>query len=595
MNTAVVLPSVLLGHAINTVLAYRHGQASGGAVTMAAVLLIGGSAAVELPRIGKRYWLWVARSRVSASVRADALSGVLSWPARQLHTTPVGEIMARIIGDVEVLSTGVNELFVETWDTLLSSASLVVVMFVYDPELGALALAPVPAALALARLAGARVSRRALRARQASAALTAFVQEGLAGTRVLYASGRRAAWTARMSLLAGAQADAELAATRLDSVLAPLYGTLVTAGVLAVIWLGGTRVADGTLSTGSLVAFLSLFARFTARAYRIPQMANRVQAAAAALARLTPLLAPPLPAAGEPPYASFRSGHVAGLGAGTPGEAAARREGPARVVVEDAVLAYPGAGRPALDGVSLTAEPGALVAVTGPVGSGKTALARAAAGLYPVQGGRVRVDGTDPCAWAPAQRDSVGYLPQGHQVFSGSIAHNELLTHPGTTAAVAARPAERLAGALRVAAMDGDVAGMAAGPETGIGELGVRISGGQRQRLALARALAAPAVSPRLLILDDPFSAVDADTEARIIAALRDATGPQAPPEHQATILLCSTRLAAFDRADHVIVLAGGRIRERGTHQQLLAAGGLYARIFRAQRRSHATETAARA
>jgi ABC-type multidrug transport system fused ATPase/permease subunit len=185
-------------------------------------------------------------------------------------------------------------------------------------------------------------------------------------------------------------------------------------------------------------------------------------------------------------------------------------------------------------------------------------------------------------------------------VFSGSVAHNVLLTHPGTgvsagAGAVPPSSAARLASALRVAAIDTDVAGMAGGLDTGIGELGVRISGGQRQRIALARALAAPATPPRLLVLDDPFSAVDADTEARIIAALRDAVGPHAPPEHQATVLLCSTRLAAFAHADEVIVLEGGRIRERGTHPELLAAGGLYGRIFRAQRRGHATEAAMQA
>jgi ATP-binding cassette subfamily B multidrug efflux pump len=592
MNTAVVLPSVLLGHAIDAVLAYRRGQAPGSAVTTAALLLIGGSAATELPRVGKRWWLGVARTRIYASVRADALRGVLSWPAHQLHTMSVGEVMARIIGDVEVLGTGVGEVITETWDTLLFSVSLAVAMFVYDPALGALALVPVPFALALAKLAGARVSRRTLRARQANAALTAFVQEGVAGVRVLHASGRRAAWTGRMSLLATAQADAELAATRLDSVLAPLYGTLTTAGIVAVIWIGGTRVADGTLSTGDLVAFLGLFARFTARAYRIPQIANRVQAAAAALTRLAPLLAAPLPAAGEPPYASFRPGRVPGMGSADPGEKAAPRLGPAMVVVEDAVLTYPGAACPALNGVSLTAGPGSLVAVTGPVGSGKTALARAVAGLYPVQDGQVRVDGADPHTWTPAQRGGVGYLPQGHPVFSGSIAGNVLLSHPAA-GSIAPGPAERLAAALRVASLDGDVAGMADGPDTGIGELGVRISGGQRQRLALVRALAAPAISPRLLVLDDPFSAVDADTEARIISALREVVGPKAPPEQQATVLLCSTRLAAFACADEVIVLEGGRVRERGTHAELLAAAGLYERIFRAQRRGHVTEAAA--
>ncbi len=183
----------------------------------------------------------------------------------------------------------------------------------------------------------------------------------------------------------------------------------------------------------------------------------------------------------------------------------------------------------------------------------------------------------------------MGYLPQGHPLFSGSVADNVLLTHPDTEAG----SPERLAQAVRVAGLDADLLDLADGLATGIGELGVRVSGGQRQRIALARALAAPATSPRLLVLDDPFSAIDADTEARVITALHDAVGPDAPPEHRATVLLCSTRLAAFTHADEVIVLDHGRIHERGTHQELLTAGGLYARIFYAQRRAYATEVAA--
>jgi ATP-binding cassette, subfamily B, multidrug efflux pump len=361
-----------------------------------------------------------------------------------------------------------------------------------------------------------------------------------------------------------------------------------------VIWLGGTRVTAGTLSTGSLVAFLSLFARFTARAYRIPQMANRVQAAAAAFTRLAPLLAAPPLLSDEPPRASWRFDRVAGLSARPRHQAVMPRRGPVSIVVDDVLFVYPGAARPALNEVSLTVAPGSLVAVTGPVGAGKTALAQAVLGLYPVQGGRVRIDGADPHTWTPAERGSVGYLPQGHPVFSGSVADNVLLTHPQAGATAGTAPSGRLAEALRVADLHAEVADMADGVATGIGELGVRVSGGQRQRIALARALAAPATSPRLLVLDDPFSAVDADTEARVIAALRETVGPDAPPERQATVLLCSTRLAAFALADEVIVLDHSRIHERGTHQELLAAGGLYARIFRAQRRSHATSAVVR-
>ena len=380
MNTAVVLPAVLLGRAIDTVLAHDRDETDGAAVTRAVLLLVAGTLATELPRIGKRYWLGVARNRIRADVRADALGGVLAWPADRLHRTPVGDVMARIVGDVEVLGRGVGEVIVETWDTLLFSLALAVTMLIYDPTLALLALAPVPVALALAKAVGSRVNTRTVRAREASAAVTSFTQEGLTGLRALRASGRSAAFATRLRGLADAQAGAELAAARLDALLAPLYTLIVTSGVLVIIWAGGDRVIDGDLSIGDLVAMLTLFGRFTGRAFRIPQMANRVQAAAAAYSRLAPLLAtaPALPA--EPPRASWRADRIAGLAdrdderepdADAPPPSAAA----SAVSLTEVTFTYPGAGGPALQDVTLDVPPGALLAVTGPVGTGKSALA----------------------------------------------------------------------------------------------------------------------------------------------------------------------------------------------------------------------------
>ena len=584
MNVAIVLPAVFLGRAINAVLAYERHTASGRTVGVAAALFVAATAATQLPRIGKRYWLGLARNRLKANVRADALRGVLAWPMDRLAAMSVGGVMARVIGDVEVLGTGVGEVIVETWDTLLFSASIVVTMFLYDATLAAIVLSPVPVALWLAKIAGRLVAQRTAAARQCDADLTTVLHEQLGGLRLLRLAGRAGAATERVGILAGRQATAELDAIRLDEALSAVYTALLSAGVFFVIWLGGRDVASGQLSVGGLVAFLQLFVRFVTRAPRIPQMANRVQAAGAAHTRLEPLLAPPPQISAEPSWSSFRAAHVAG-----PGTWQARRpsgaRAPARLSLEGVSFSYPG-GRAGLSQLDLEVPAGSFVAVTGPVGSGKSALARLAAGIYPPDTGRVLLDGEPVALLSPDERASrVGYLGQEPHVFSGSLVDNVSLSAEPAEPAEAGEPGPAVLRALGLAALEYDVAAMPEGLATELGEFGAMISGGQRQRIALARALAAGGQVPALLVLDDPFSALDVHTEATIASALHAALGGEVAVSERATVLLFSHRLAAFPYADRVVVLDAGRVEEEGTHAELLAADGLYARIYQAQAR----------
>ncbi len=442
-------------------------------------------------------------------------------------------------------------------------------MLVFDAPLTLLALLPVPIAMGLAWASGRWIRERTTASRKVSSALTAALQDHLSGIRVVRLLGMKDAAQGRIERLAAEQARTNLNVAKIRAALPAAYTTLMTAGVVLVIWQGGSRVVAGAWTLGAFVAYLDLFLRFTGRGFRVPQLVNSVQAGSAAYVRLQPLLAPALPANQEPRFASFHADYLAGGQIQAPSaQTAQHTRGALSISLQNVTFTHGTTGAPALTNISLEIPAGAFVAVTGPVGSGKSALAKALLGLYPLAGGCVKLNGDPPSHHI----GKIGYLPQEPFLFSGSVRENIAFGDAQADA--------RAAHGITIAALSEDLLAFPLGLETEIGERGILVSGGQRQRIALARAVA---LSPRLLVLDDPFSAVDVNTEAQIISRLHAAFGSSAQPDQRATIVLCSHRLAAFPQADLVVVLNEGCIAEQGTHTELIEASSMYASIYKAQ------------
>src|SRR5919197_996765 len=227
--------------------------------------------------------------------------------------------------------------------------------------------------------------------------------------------------------LSGEQADTNLALVRLRGGLRPIYTTLMSAGVLFVVWQGGEKAVNGAMTVGAFIAYLELYLRFVNRGFRVPQMINSIQGGAAAYARLRPLLAAPPPLASEPPRASFRAGHIAGIHEPVPAPPAVPT-GPSAVSLQGVTFRYSTATAPALRDIWLDIPTVALVAVTGPVGAGKSALARVLLGLYPLEAGRVLLDGRPLEDMPVVERTArIGYLPQDPYLFSGTVRENIVL------------------------------------------------------------------------------------------------------------------------------------------------------------------------
>lgn len=529
-----------------------------GLIVAAAVL--GGAA-----RYGMREILNGVSRRMEADLRNDFFRHLLRLDAAFYGTVRTGDLMSRATNDTLAVRMAAGPAVMYTVNTAATFVFALTLMTALSPPLTAYAFIPMvllpPVVLGFGRV----IHRRFEAIQEQFSTLSTTVQESLTGVRIIRAYTREDEQERRFDALNREYRSRNMSLAWESGAFHPVLGLIATLAMVLVLWLGGREVMAGRITVGTFVAFGFYLTLLIWPMIALGWVVSLYQRGAASMGRLNRILGA-LPDVASP---------VDPVPLGSAG---------GRVEFRDVSFQYPGTERWVLRGVSLVAEPGETVAVVGPTGSGKSTLMALLARIWDPTSGEILLDGVPLTRADPAAvRRMLGFVPQDTFLFSETIAANIGLGLPaGSGPAPAggggpdpssAEPRAAVAAAARVARLHDQITSFPRGYGTVLGERGINLSGGQKQRTALARAVAR---DPVVLVLDDALSAVDTHTEAQILEELRAVMRGR-------TSFIVSHRVSAVMDADRIVVLEEGRIVERGTHGELAAAGGTYARLLRRQ------------
>ncbi len=501
-----------------------------------------------------RWQILGAAFRIEAELREALFAHLERMDASFFHRWRTGDLMARAVSDVRAVQRFAGVGLMRSFHTVVMVGSSVAFMLAVSPRLTAVTMAILPVATALFLFLGRHVRRRFEAVQERFSDLSALAQENFSGIRVVKAFAREQAEVGRFRRAVDDLAAAQVRLARVQGALWPAVGLVLGTAAVALLWEGGRLVASGRLSLGQLVQFSYYLARLSFPMIAAGWVLNLWEQGRASMARLEEVFRAK-PKIQEPK---------------TPVQLRTVR---GELEFQGVWFAYD--GKPVLQGVDLHIPAGRTVAVVGPTGAGKTTLVSLVPRLFDPTRGRVLLDGVD-LRELPLRtvRGAVGFVPQDPFLFSDTLYANVALD---------GEDRGRVHEAFRVAQLGKDLAQLPQGYDTVVGERGLALSGGQRQRAALARALAR---DPRILILDDALSSVDAQTEAEIVTELQSVLASR-------TALIVSHRLSAVQEVDWIVVLDEGRLVEQGTHQDLLRLGGLYAELYEQQRLREALESEA--
>ncbi|MBP4044776.1 ABC transporter transmembrane domain-containing protein [Chromobacterium violaceum] len=548
MLAAVAVLTVMIprqvGHIVDALAARRL---TGDALLLELAQLLAMGVAIYGLRVGWRLQLFTASYTLGVELRGQLYQRLATQGPAFFQRQRTGDLMARATNDIDSVEMAAGEAVLAGFDGLLTLVLVLAMMTLgVDWRLALAALLPFPfMAWAFSRISN-HIHREWGEALSRFGKLNDHVQETLSGVRTLRALGLEARNDAELSRLAAAASDSSFEAQRWEAAFEPTVGVALVTSTAIALALGGYLVWHGQLTIGALTSFSMYLVQLIWPMFAAGWVLSLLQRGAAAWRRLQPVLD------AEPDVADDgRSTELA----------------PGALVFDNLTFHYSDDAAAALRQVSARLPPDQTLGVVGPTGSGKSTLLKLLMRQYPLQQGSIRWSGADVADYRlQTLRGAISWVPQEAFLFSASVAENIALARPDASQ----QDIERVA---RLAAVHDDILRLPQGYATPVGEKGVALSGGQRQRLAIARALLADAP---LLLLDDALSAVDTDTESRILGHLREARRGR-------SVIIVSHRLSAVADADHIVVLNHGRIAEQGSHDELLRLDGWYAGQWRYQ------------